>query len=185
MLPLLAEAGSDDKILLVKPSPGLMIWTLVTFLLVLFLLRRLAFGKIAEALEARRQAVEANIQAAEDARTEAQKLLEDYKVQLAQARKEAAEISERARTQAAEDRKHLQADLATERERGIADAQARIQVETRQALDKIKGEIADLTLQATQAVLGKKLDAGESKRLIDEALADIDYSKLTGTATGD
>jgi F-type H+-transporting ATPase subunit b len=174
MLPLL-----DDNILLIKPAPGLMIWTIITFLIVLYILRRVAFGRIAELLEARRRAVQENLEAAEAARNEAQRLLEEYRAQLAAARHEASEIIERARRVGEEERRRMQEELAAERERGVAAARAAIEAETRQALDRIKSEIAELTLQATEVVLGTKLDAAESKRLIDEALSGVDFSKLT------
>ena len=174
MLPLL-----DDNILLIKPAPGLMIWTLLTFLIVLYILRRVAFGRIAEMLEARRRAVQTNLEAAEGARDEAQKLLDEYKQQLAAARHEASEIVERAKRTGEEERRRLQVELQAERERGVAAAKSAIAAETRQSLDRIKSEIADLTLQATEAVLRTKLDAGESRRLIDEALSGVDFSKLT------
>jgi F-type H+-transporting ATPase subunit b len=174
MLPVL-----DDNILLIQPSPGLMIWTLVTFLIVLYILRRVAFGRIAEMLEARRRAVQDNLEAAEAARDEAQRLLDEYRQQLAAARHEASEIVERAQRTGEEERRRMQEELQAERERGVAAAKSAIEAETRQSLDRIKSEIADLTLQATEVVLRTKLDAGESKRLIDEALSDVDFSKLT------
>lgn len=174
MLPLL-----DDDILLIKPSPGLMIWTLVTFLIVLYILKRVAFGRIAEMLEARRHAVQSNLEAAEAARDEAQQLLDEYKQQLAAARHEATDIVERARRTGEEERRRMQEELQAERERGVAAAKSAIEAETRQSLDRIKSEIAELTLQTTEAVLRTKLDAAESKRLIDEALAGVDFSKLT------
>jgi F-type H+-transporting ATPase subunit b len=173
MLPLL-----DDNILLIKPAPGLMIWTILTFLLVLYILKRVAFGRIAELLEARRRAVQDNLEAAEAARDEAQRLLDEYRQQLAAARHEASEIVERARRTGEEERRRMQEELQAERERGVAAAKSAIEAETRQSLDRIKSEIADLTLQATEAVLRTKLDAAEAKRLIDEALSDVDFSKL-------
>ena len=174
MLPLL-----DENILLIKPAPGLMIWTLLTFLIVLYILRRVAFGRIAEMLEARRRAVQDNLEAAESARDEAQRLLDEYRQQLATARHEASEIVDRARRTGDEERRRMHEELQTERERGVAAAKSAIEAETRQSLDRIKSGIADLTLQATEAVLRSKLDAGESKRLIDEALSGVDFSKLT------
>jgi F-type H+-transporting ATPase subunit b len=177
MLPLL-----DDNILLIKPAPGLMIWTLITFLIVLYILKRLAFGRIAELLESRRRAVQDNLEAAESARNEAQQLLDEYRQQLSAARHEASEIVERARRTGEEERRRMQDELQAERERGVAAARSAIEAETRQSIDRIKSEIADLTLQATEAVLRTKLDAAESKRLIDEALADVDFSRLTPEA---
>jgi F-type H+-transporting ATPase subunit b len=177
MLPLL-----DDNNLLIQPAPGLMIWTLLTFGIVLYILKRVAFGRIAEMLEARRRAVQDNLTAAEGARDEAQRLLDEYREQLHQARHEASEIVERARRTGEEERRRMQDELQAERERGVAAAKAAIDAETRQSIDRIKSEIADLTLQATEAVLRTKLDDAESKRLIDEALAGVDFSKLTPEA---
>ncbi len=73
-------------------------------------------------------------------------------------------------------------ELAAERERGIVQAQQAIQAETRQSLDRIKTEVADLTLTATEKVLGRALDDAEQRRLIDDALADVDFSRLESQA---
>jgi F-type H+-transporting ATPase subunit b len=178
-MPILSDTG------LIAPAPGLMVWTLITFLLVLFILKKFAFNRIAELLESRRRSVQENLEAAEKARDDAHQLLEEYRQQLTAARAEASEIVERARRTGEDERRRMQEDLATERERGVAAAQAAIQAETRQSLDRIRAEIAALTLQATEAVLAKKLDDAESRRLIEEALAGVDFSKLAGDARVD
>lgn len=177
---LLFLAEGTDKSALIKPNPGLMIWTIVTFLIVLWVLKRYAFGRIAELLDQRREQVRSNLEAAEQARDEANRLLEEYRAQLAESRKEASEILERARRSGEEQRRLLQEDLAAEREKGIAAAQAAIAAETRQSIDRIKSEIADLTMAATETVLRKKLDEAEQKRLIEEALAGVDFSSFEG-----
>jgi F-type H+-transporting ATPase subunit b len=169
-----------DTKALISPSPGLMIWTVLTFGVVFLVLRAKAFGPIAALLEARRTAVADNLAAAESARDEAQSLLVEYKQQLAAARSEASEIVDRARRTGEEERRRMQAELQAEREKGVEAAKAAIAAETRQSLDRIKSEIATLTLQATESVLRAKLDDAESKRLIDEALSGVDFSKLTG-----
>jgi len=179
-LPFLAEAEEDDNSGLIKPDLGLSFWTLVTFLIVLFILKKYAFGRIAGLLDERRASIEKNMAAAETARAESEKLAEEYRQQLAAARQEATQILERARHAAEEQRRKLQEDINAERERGIAQAQAAIQAETRQALDRIKREIADLTIVTTERVLKRKLDESEQRRLIDEALADVDFSSLEG-----
>jgi F-type H+-transporting ATPase subunit b len=178
-MPVLSDTG------LIAPAPGLMVWTLITFLLVLWVLKRFAFTRIAELLEARRRSVQENLEAAEKARDDAHQLLEEYREQLAAARAEASQIVERARKAGEDERARMQEDLQAERERGVAAAQSAIQAETRQSLDKIRAEIAALTLQATEAVLAKKLDDAESRRLIEEALAGVDFSKLAGDARVD
>jgi len=179
-LPLLAEAEEDDNSGLIKPDLGLSFWTLITFLIVLFVLKKFAFGRIAGLLDERRASIQKNMEAAETARAESEKLAEEYRQQLAEARQEATQILERARHAAEEQRRKLQEDINAERERGIAQAQAAIQAETRQALDRIKREIADLTIVTTERVLKRKLDESEQRRLIDEALADVDFSSLEG-----
>lgn len=169
-----------DTKALISPSPGLMIWTVLTFGIVFLVLRAKAFGPIAAMLEARRTAVADNLAAAESARDEAQSLLAEYKQQLAVARSEASEIVDRARRTGEEERRRMQAELQAEREKGVEAAKAAIVAETRQSLDRIKSEIATLTLLATESVLRAKLDDVEAKRLIDEALSGVDFSKLTG-----
>jgi F-type H+-transporting ATPase subunit b len=173
-MPLIADAA------LVSPAPGLMIWTLVIFFLTFLLLRWKAFGPIAKAIEERRAAVRENIESAERARDDAQQLLEEYKQQLAESRHEASEIVERARRTAEESSRQAKEELRLEKERGIVQVQEAIAAETRQALDQIKNEVADLTLLATEKVVGRALDAAEQRRLIDEALGEVDFSKLQG-----
>ena len=165
---------------LVRPSPGLMIWTLVIFGITFYLLKRLAFGRIAEAIEDRRRVVRENLESAERARDEARKLYEEYREQLAEARHESSDIVERARRTAEELSRQMREEVQAARERGLADAQSAIQAETRQALDQIKNEVADLTLLATEKVVGRALSEADQRKLIDEALADVDFSRLTG-----
>jgi F-type H+-transporting ATPase subunit b len=180
-VPFLAEAAEEeDNSGLIKPDLGLSLWTLITFLIVLYILKRFAFGRLAGLLDERRNAIRDNIESAEATRAEADRVLEEYKQQLAAARHESSEILARARSVAEEQRRQLHDEIAAERERGIAQAQAAIQAETRQSLDRIKREIAELTLLSTQRVLGRALDEAEQRRLIDEALRDVDFSSLEG-----
>jgi F-type H+-transporting ATPase subunit b len=180
-LPFLAEAAEDDDNSgLIKPDLGLSIWTLITFLIVLYVLKRFALGRIAHLLDERRNAIQTNIESAEQLRLESERVLEEYRQQLAAARQEGSEILERARRASEEQKRQLHDELAAERERGIAQAQAAIQAETRQSLDRIKREIADLTVAATERVLARRLDEAEQRRLIDEALAEVDFSSLEG-----
>ena len=180
-LPFLAEAAEeDDNSGLIKPDLGLSLWTLLTFLIVLFILKKFALGRIAGLLDERRNAIQSNIDNAEKLRLEAEGVLQEYRQQLSAARQESSEILERARKAAEEQKKQLHDELAAERERGILQAQAAIQAETRQSLDRIKREIAELTVAATERLLARRLDEAEQRRLIDEALADVDFSSLEG-----
>jgi F-type H+-transporting ATPase subunit b len=175
---VIAAAKADNSSDLVKPFPGLMIWTLVTFLISLWILRRYAFGPLAALIEKRRTLVRENLEAAENSRDEAQKLLDEYKQQLAQARREAGEIVERARKTGAELERQMRDEATAQRERDVAAAKAAIAAETRQAIDEIRNQVADLTLLATEKVVGRTLDEAEGRRLVEEALSEVDFSAL-------
>lgn len=163
---------------LITPTTGLMIWTLVTFVIVLIVLRRYAFGPIQQMIDARRQAIVADLDAAEAARTEAQTALTEYREQLAEARKEASKIVDDARRVGDERRAAAVADLEAEKTRLMQQTQEEIRAETRQALDAIKHQVADLAVAATEKVVRARLDEAEQRRLIDQALADVDLSTL-------
>ena len=169
---------------LITPTTGLMIWTLVTFVVVLIVLRRYAFGPIQQMLDARRQAIVADLDAAESARTEAQEALAEYRQQLAEARKEAGKIVEDARRVGDERRTAAVAELEAEKARLMRQTQEEIRAETRQALNAIKQQVANLAVAATEKVVRARLDEAEQRRLIEEALADVDLSTLVPPEPG-
>ncbi len=173
-----AAAAKDNSSDLVKPFPGLMIWTLVSFFLTFLVLRKYAFGPLAQLVEKRRTIVRENLEASERSRDEAQLLLDEYKQQLAQARREAGEIVERARSTGAELERQMREEATAQRERDIASAKSAIAAETRQSIDQIKAQVAELTMIATEKVVGRALDQAEGRRLVEEALAEVDFSQL-------
>jgi F-type H+-transporting ATPase subunit b len=184
-MPALLLPFASEGDFLIRVSPGLMIWTLLIFAITLYLLKRLAFGRIADAIDERRRVVRENLESAEKARDEAQKLLEDYRKQLAEARREASEIVERSRRTGDALRRQMQEDVSAAREKGLRDAQESIRAETRQALDQIKNEVADLTLLATEKVVGRALGEAEQRQLIEQALAEVDFSRLAAEVEED
>ena len=169
---------------LITPTTGLMIWTLVTFVIVLIVLRKYAFGPIQQVIDTRRQAIVADLDAAQSAREEAQASLAEYRQQLAEARKEANKIVEDARRVGDDRRSAAVAELEAEKARLMQQTREEIQSETRQALNAIKQQVADLTLAATEKVVRARLDESEQRRLIEEALADVDLSTLVPPDSG-
>jgi F-type H+-transporting ATPase subunit b len=169
---------------LITPTTGLMIWTLVTFVIVLIVLRKYAYGPLQQMIDARRQAIVADLDAAESARTDAQETLAEYRQQLAEARKEAGKIVEDARRVGDERRAAAVAELEAEKNRLMRQTQDEIRAETRQALNAIKQQVADLAVAATEKVVRARLDEAEQRRLIDEALADVDLSTLVPPDSG-
>ena len=173
-MPLLEAAKPS----LIDINFGLMFWTLVTFLIVLIVLKWKAFGPIQEALDQRKAAIASDLEAAEKARSEAQEVLTEYRQQLAESRKEAARIVEDARKAMDDKRRADLAELDADKQRQLERARAEIAAETRQSLAAIKEQVAELTVAATQKVLNTRLDEAEQRRLIDEALQDVDFNAL-------
>ena len=163
---------------LVQPNVGVMIWTLIAFAITLLLLRKLAFPRIAEALDRRRLAIEESIDSAERTRAEADALLRDYRDRLREAREQADEIVTRARKAAEKVQEDSKAEAKQAREELMEQTRRDIEQETRRALDQIRKEVADLTVLATEKVARKTLDDDDHRRLIEEALEDFDFSAL-------
>ncbi len=161
---------------LVSPNVGLMIWTLIAFGITLFILRRLAFPRIAENLDKRRKVIEDSIEHAERTRHEADELLQEYRERLKEAREQAEDIVARARKAADRVEDEAKTDAKQTREEMMADTRREIAFETRRAIDDIRREVADLTVLATEKVTRTSLDGDDHKRLIEEALAEVDFS---------
>jgi F-type H+-transporting ATPase subunit b len=174
-LHLLASSGS----FLIKPGVGLMIWTLLVFGITMLLLKRLAFPRISAALDKRQKAIEDAIDTAERTRAEADEILHEYRESLKEARHQAEEIVQRARQtaeaherEAKERGQEMLAEAATR-------AQHEIEAATQRALDDLRTEVADLTVLATEKITRKTLDDADQRRLVEEALRELDFSAIS------
>jgi F-type H+-transporting ATPase subunit b len=163
---------------LVEVVPGLMIWTLVAFGITFFVLRRFAFGPIQHTIDERRERIRKTVEEADNARREAQELLEQHRALIAGAKSDAADILAEARKVGDAQIERVKAESEAERLRRLEETKRQIEAETKRSLDVIRSEVADLTLQATARVTGKVLDAEDQRRLIDEAIAELDFSAL-------
>ena len=163
---------------LIQVTPGLMIWTIVCFLIALFVLKRYAFGPIQTAIDKRRDQIAQSIAEADAARVEARELLEQHRALIGQAKTESAEILADARKVGDAQLARVKDEAEADRVRRLEDTRKQIEAETSRALDQIRTEVADLTLNATQRVVGKVLDTADHRRLVDEAIADLDFSAL-------
>jgi len=173
-LPVAASSGS----FLITPNVGLMIWTLLLFAISMFVLGRWVFPRISEALDRRQHAIEESIDHAERVRHEADELLAEYRERLREARDQAQEIIDRARKSAEERERASQAEAQEKREQLMEQTRRDIEAETRRAIQEIRREVADLTVLATEKVTRKVLSEEDQRRLIDEALGDLDFSAL-------
>jgi F-type H+-transporting ATPase subunit b len=182
-LPLAAEKAGEESggSFLVSPGLGLMIWTLVLFLFTMWVLSKVAFPKIQEALDKRANVISESIEAAERQRKESDELLSEYRARLAEAREQADDIMARARKSAETAEAEAAAAGKEKREELVEAAKRDIEAETRRSLDQIRQEVADLTVLATERVTRKSLNPDDQKRLVEEALSEVDFSTLSGS----
>ena len=172
----LADSGN----FLVTPNVGVMIWTLIAFGGTLYVLQRWAFPRIGAALDRRQRAIEESIDAAERTKSEADKLLAEYRERLGEAREQAEEIVSRARKAAESTNREALDQARTQREELMEQTRRDIEAETRRAIGEIRAEVADLTVMATEKVTRKSLDEADQRRLVEEALSELDFEALAG-----
>jgi F-type H+-transporting ATPase subunit b len=173
MMTLLAASSPLTKIV-----PGLMIWTLIFFGVTFYVLKRFAFGRIQQAIDERREKIRRSIAEAEEARSEARRLLEEHRALIGQARGQAEQILAEARKVAESMARRVKEETEADRHRRLEETKRQIEAETQRALQQIRAEVADLTLLATAKVTGKVLDDSDHKRLIEDAISDLDFSAL-------
>jgi F-type H+-transporting ATPase subunit b len=165
---------------LIKVVPGLMIWTLISFAITFFVLRKYAFGPIQKAIDDRRERIHNSIEEAERARDEARGLLEEHRKLIGKAKADAEEILAEARKIADSQRERVREETEADRQRRLEETKRQIEAETMRALEQIRAEVAELTVIATTKVTGKILDRDDQRRLIEDAVGELDFSALEG-----
>ena len=175
MVDLLAAESSND---LIEVVPGLMIWTLIAFAITFFVLKKFAFGPIQKTIDDRRDRIRQAVEEADNARNEARELLEQNRAILAEARSQSAEILAEARKVGEAQIERAKQEAEQERQRRLEDTRKQIDAETARAIGQIRSEVAELTVEATERVVGKVLDAEDQKRLVREAVEALDFSAL-------
>jgi F-type H+-transporting ATPase subunit b len=163
-----------------------MIWTLVMFAITLFIMKRYVFGPVGDLIEKRRRDIAESIAEAERSRDEATTLLEEYKARLVEARKEADSLREQGRKEGEQQRAELVSQAQGQRERVLADAESQIEAQARSAASGLRDDVVDLALLAAEKVSRSSLTEADHRRLIEEAIAEADLSRVVangGTAT--
>ena len=174
-----AEGEDEGGSFLVSPDVGLMLWTLLVFGICFFVLAKFVFPRIAEALDRRQRAIEESIDTADQLRKEADQILAEYRERLAEARGQADEIVARARKTGEAAEGEILAEARTKREEMMEQTRRDIEAETRRAIQEIRAEVADLTVLATEKVTRKALTDADHKRLVEEALSELDFAALS------
>jgi F-type H+-transporting ATPase subunit b len=166
---------------LIQVTPGLMIWTIVCFLATFFFLKKFAFGRVQAMIDERRERIQNAVDEADRAREESRHLLEEHRKLIGQARSQSEEILAEARQVADAQRERVRAETEEDRQRRLEETRRQIEQATHQAIGEIREEVGKLSVAAAEKITRKSLDSADQKRLIDEALAEIDFSELEGS----
>ena len=158
---------------LVQPDPGLFIWTIVTFLLLLTLLAKFAWRPLLQALEARQEAIRKSLDDAQHARQELERINQDSQRILSEARVEADAIVSRSRSDADRLRGELREQARSEAATIVKNAERQIQLETERARQTIRREAADLSVLIAEKLLRRNITKEDNEKLISEALSQI------------
>jgi F-type H+-transporting ATPase subunit b len=159
---------------LVQPDPGLFIWTIVTFLGLLWALKKLAWGPLLTALEARQNAIRKSLDDAQEAKGELERLNAESAKIIQQARVEAESIISQSRVDGDRVREEIRAKARTEADHIVKNAERQIQLETSRALEQIRREAVDLSVMIASKIIQRNLSREDNERLIDEALKQVE-----------
>ena len=169
---LASEGGGAN--LLIQPQFGTMFWTVVIFLGVWFLLAKFAWKPLLGAVEARERGIREHLDGARKERDEAQRLLEEHKALVAQARKERADAVEVGRRDAERVKAEILEEARVQRDQLAKQAEAQLDAVVRQARAELKGAAADLAIQAAGKLLATNLDDATQRRLVEDYLSDLE-----------
>ena len=158
---------------MLEPNPGLMLWTIATFILLVILLRKLAWKPLLEALHNREEHVRNSIERAEQAKIEAERLLEENRAQLAKAEAEASRILGEGRALGDKLKNEMIEQANRQSRRMIDQAKAEIERDKDAALSQLKNEVANLAIMAAEKILDETLDENRYRKIIDASLKDL------------
>lgn len=174
---MLAQEGGHEAepegIDLVLPDIAELLWGAIAFLVVLAVLTKVAFPRLRSAVEQREKKIQEDLDAAEQSRNEADEQREEYKKQLADARSEANRIIEEARQQAEQVRKDMTGKAQEEADQIVSRAQEQIQAERSRTVQELQGTIADLSIELAEKVVGRSLDDGSQREMVDAYIREV------------
>jgi len=170
-LAVIASEGGNGGLLDV--NPGLMIWTVITFILLLLILKKVAWKPILTALDKRESDIREALAQAEKAKDDAKQILEQNQANLAKAEEESKKIINQSRTYAETLKEQLIKDSKEQAKKIVDDASLEIQRKQDIAFEELKGQIAEIAVSAAEKIIRESLDAQKSKHVIDKYLNDV------------
>lgn len=171
-LAVIAAGGGENGGLL-DVNPGLMIWTVITFIILLLILKKVAWKPILTALDKRESDIKESLAQAEKAKEDAKKILEENQANLAKAEEESKKIIEQSRAYAESLKEQMLKDSKEQAKRIVDDASSEIQRKQDAAFEELKSQIAEIAVNAAEKLIRESLDAQKSKQVIDKYLNDV------------
>tara|TARA_Y100000588_G_scaffold269047_1_gene284336 strand:- start:2058 stop:2561 length:504 start_codon:yes stop_codon:yes gene_type:complete len=162
---------------LVQPDPGLFFWTILTFLTLVFLLKKFAWGPLLKALEERQETIRTALDDAEQAKQELTRLQNESAQIIAEARAEAQSIVTKSRAEAERVREDLKEKAKNEADAILKNAERQIHLETDRAVQQIRQEVVELSLNVASKLIRKNLTQEDNDALIQESLSQIESSR--------
>jgi len=159
---------------LVQPDPGLFIWTILTFLVLVALLAKFAWRPLLQALDARQQTIARSLEEAQRARQELERIQRESAQMMAQARVEAESVIARSRSDAEALREELKQKARTEAASIVKNAEKQIQLETARAVQQIRAEAVDLSVAIASKILKRQVSREDNQALIEETLKQVE-----------
>ena len=159
--------------MLLEPHAGMIIWTIITFAVVLIVLKTTVWKSVLAALDEREKRISDALESAAQAREEAQTLLGEYQQKLDQAGAEAREIVRQSRESAEQAHQEMLSQAREEAQQTVEQARRTIETEKRTAINELRREVADLAVLGARALIEANLDDEQNRRLVDDAIARI------------
>ena len=164
--------------LLVQPDPGLFIWTILTFLVLLYLLKKFAWRPLLAALENRQEVIRKSLEDADQTKRELERVSQESRQIISQARAEAQSIVSRSRSEAEKLRAEVKQKARAEADSILREAERQIQLETAKALSKIRHDVVDLSLLVASKLIKKHLSKKDNESLIEDSLKQIETARM-------
>jgi len=170
---LIALLSGGEKGGLLDVNPGLIIWTVITFIFLLLILKKLAWKPILNSLSERENFIKDSLERAEKAQQEAKKLLEENNVNLAKAEEESQKIIAQGREYAEKLKNQLLEESKVQSKKILDDASAEIERKNREAFEKLKDQIADIAVNAAEKIIRENLNKEKQKTIVDKFIEQL------------
>jgi F-type H+-transporting ATPase subunit b len=170
---ILSVLALEENGSLISVNPGLIFWTVVTFIVLLILLKRVAWKPILTALDQREAAIKESLEKAEKAREEAQKVLDENKANLAQAEEESKKIIDQSRAYAEKLKEQIIRESKEQAKKIVDSAADEIERKKEAAFNDLKTQVAEIAINAAEKILKENLNKDTNKKIVDKYINDI------------